>query len=477
MTAAAILGGGISGLSAAYYLSKAQRTLFDKIYLLESSNRTGGWVKTLRQDDGSLFECGPRSIRGVGRAGYNTLEMVEELGLSDDVLPIPRSHVASRNRFVYVNCKMHTLPNSFASVVLPHPPFRKPLAFYGALEPFQPRSHSDDETVDSFFRRRFGPEIAEFAANPLCRGIFAGDSHKLSMRSCFPIFYNLEQQYGSIVAGSLLRSRDKTLPDTKLIRQFQHQKWSMWSLKSGLQQLPEALLQHLEKDTDAKVEIQTGVTCTNLEFFGNRAKICFPFGQLTVDHVLCALPAYVAGDLVQKQHPHLAALLNSINFASVAVVNIQYNSNVLTVQGFGHLIPSFEIPGVLGVLYESCVFPQHNGPSNSTRITVMMGGSWFEECFGDVNCCDVDHIVQTAVNAVSNHLSIRETPVRVIPHILKRCIPHYRVGHHRTLQEIAKYITRHHLPLTLIGSSYKGVSVNECIHSARVDVEQLLHSH
>ena len=91
-----ILGGGITGLSAAHYLSKFVST--EKIVLLEASNRLGGWINTSRHEDGILHEHGPRTIRPAGLAGANTLELAEELGLSDKIIPIVSGHPATKNR-------------------------------------------------------------------------------------------------------------------------------------------------------------------------------------------------------------------------------------------------------------------------------------------------------------------------------------------------------------------------------------------
>lgn len=466
MATVGVLGGGISGLSAAYYLSKTATSGIGKIVLLESSSRLGGWVSSLQLEDGSLFEIGPRSIRGVGRSGYNTLELAEEIGLTNQIIPVPHTSPAARNRFIYVNGELCALPNNLKSVLLRRPPFTSPLFLAGLKEPFRSRSKDDDETVDSFFQRRFGNEIAKFAADPLCRGIFAGNSKKLSMRSCFPIFYDFERKYGSIVLASLLKPKDKTIPKSNLIDRFRSEKWSMWSLQKGLQMLPETLGHRLKN-----AEICLNTPCVGLEIARNGAKVKTAAGAKDFAHIICSLPAHEVSQLVSAEHPELSALLSSIEFASVAVVNLQFRSNILIVEGFGHLIPSHQLAPVLGVLYESCSFPQHNGPDNSTRLTVMMGGAWFRDAFGDVDHCDKEKIGRLAVSTVSDHLKISERPYRIITHVHKKCIPQYQVGHWKTVKQIENYIEKNQLPLTLIGSSYKGVSVNDCIYNARLAVQ------
>ena len=118
MSRVAVLGGGISGLSAAFYLSQAATSRFNQILLLESSGRVGGWVQTNVLPDGSVFEAGPRSVRGVGQAGHNTLELAEQLALSGEVVPVHRTHPAARNRFLYVDGQLCPLPAGMSALYI-----------------------------------------------------------------------------------------------------------------------------------------------------------------------------------------------------------------------------------------------------------------------------------------------------------------------------------------------------------------------
>ena len=157
-----IVGGGISGLSAAFYLSKLPSVT--SITVFEASSSLGGWIQTTKTSDGFLFEHGPRTIRPAGPQGANTLELISDLGLEDKLLPIKYGHPATVNRMVYVDGKLHKLPSNLKSILLPgQGPFYKPLALAGIKEFFTPQKVCEDESIYDFVKRRFGSDVANYA--------------------------------------------------------------------------------------------------------------------------------------------------------------------------------------------------------------------------------------------------------------------------------------------------------------------------
>uniref|UniRef100_A0A4W2G9U8 Protoporphyrinogen oxidase n=1 Tax=Bos indicus x Bos taurus TaxID=30522 RepID=A0A4W2G9U8_BOBOX len=151
-----VLGGGISGLAASYYLSRAPCP--PKVVLVEGSERLGGWIRSVRGPDGAIFELGPRGIRPAGALGARTLLLVSELGLDSEVLPVRGDHPAAQNRFLYVGGALHALPSGIRGLLRPSPPFSKPLFWAGLRDLTTPRGKDPDETVHSFAQRRLGPE-------------------------------------------------------------------------------------------------------------------------------------------------------------------------------------------------------------------------------------------------------------------------------------------------------------------------------
>lgn len=282
-----VLGGGISGLAASYHLSRAPRP--PKVVLVEGSERLGGWIRSVRGPGGAVFELGPRGIRPAGALGARTLLMVSELGLDSEVLPVRGDHPAAQNRFLYVGGALHALPTGFRGLLRPSPPFSKPLFWAGLRELIKPRGKEPDETVHSFVQRRLGPEVASLAMDSLCRGVFAGNSRELSIRSCFPSLFQAEQTHRSILLGLLLGAGQSPPPDSALIRQARAERWSQWSLRGGLEMLPQALDTHL---TSRGVQVLRGQPVCGLSLqAGGRWKVSLGDSSLEADHIISAIPA------------------------------------------------------------------------------------------------------------------------------------------------------------------------------------------
>ncbi|XP_059805867.1 protoporphyrinogen oxidase isoform X6 [Hypanus sabinus] len=254
-----VVGAGISGLAAALHLTRAAAA--PKVFLLEASDRTGGWLQTTRTEDGAIFEHGPRGVRPAGAMGKNTLQLVSELALDTDVIPVTYSNNASKNRYLFVGGQLCKLPSNIRSTFYRLPPFSQPLAYSLAREPFVTRGKETDESVHHFCTRRFGEEMAIYAVDSLCRGVFAGDSRKLSARSCFPAQFQAERSFGSVILG-MLAGVGVTKWDgehTGLMDRAQREGWTQWTLKGGMQTLPEAMEATLRK-RGVEIHLHTPVT-------------------------------------------------------------------------------------------------------------------------------------------------------------------------------------------------------------------------
>ncbi|XP_078276882.1 protoporphyrinogen oxidase isoform X2 [Rhinoraja longicauda] len=467
-----VVGAGVSGLAAALHLSRVVPAA--KVLLLEASDRTGGWLQTTRTEEGAILEHGPRGVRSTGAVGTNTLQLVSEIGLESELLPITYKDAATKNRYLFVGGKLCKLPASIRSAFSRLPPFSQPLAWSLAREPIVPRGKEEDESVHAFFTRRFGAEMADYAVDSLCRGIFAGDSRKLSVRSCFPPLFQAERSWGSVLLGMLVGSGAVKWDGarTEVMERARREGWAQWSLRRGMQSLPEAMEAALRTKA-VEIHLHTPVTGLRAAADGG-CQVLTEGGILAADHVFSALPAGVLGPLLPPAWRPLAQALGKIGSVSVAVVNLEYEGLVLSVTGFGHLVPSGECGEILGVVYDSCSTPQHDrsGPP-TTRLTVMMGGSWFTGAFGDPQRVSKEHLLERAKETVQEQLGITGQPLTAIVKVHKDCIPQYEVGHWKLLADISEWTASHHLPLTLLGASYDGVSVNDCIYQAQRGVERL----
>ncbi|KAI4811941.1 hypothetical protein KUCAC02_014803 [Chaenocephalus aceratus] len=439
MTTVAVLGGGIGGLAASYYLCKSPQVT--KVIVLESSSRFGGWLSSTRRSDGAVFEHGPRGIRPAGAVGRNTLNMVDDLGLGGEILPVDYSHVASKNRYVYVNKQLHRMPSGISV----------------AKEILVRKGKEDDESIHSFVSRRLGKELADIAVDSLCRGVFAGDCRKLSVRSCFPVLFNAEQRRGSLTLGMLLGSGPTpALPPGPLAQRSQTESWAQWSLRSGMQSFPESLSAFLQQSGRVQLHRDAGVQ--HITPAASGWKIELEDGVISADHIISAMPAKALASILPPSCQSLSQLLQDISMVTVAVVNLEYEGSILPVTGFGHLIPSSENLGVLGVVYDS----------------VMMGGAWFQEVFGSPETVTDECLLARATEAVRSQLGVTSAPCWSWVALQKDCIPQYYMGHFRKVESMRHLIKENNLSLSLIGCSYDGVSVNDVIFSGRTAVEELI---
>lgn len=469
----AVLGGGISGLSAGYYLL---RRFGNPLTIYEASPRVGGWIRSeWHKDRGFLFESGPRTIRPKGIPGANTLELVDELKLP--IKPIPSTHVAARNRMLYAKGQICMLPNSPKGLFGTVPPFSKPLyrALIHDLTTGGTLAKNEDESIYSFAERRFGKEIADYAISPMICGICAGDAREISVRFLMETLFEQEQKYGGVLKGVLYsRFKDKVdetklglfaQGEPKLYTQARQEKWAMYGLADGLEQLPRTLRKYLGKNN---VNVQLSSKCHNLSFNSDGARMSIRDAEVPVSHVVSSLPAYQLAQLVKTQHPSLSGQLLNIPYVDVVVINMQYDGNQLLKQnGFGLLVPPVEQLPVLGVIFDSCCFDM----ADNTVITVMMGGRWFDKWFGhQPSQKELRDVAQRYVHQI---LNITDEPKFSRVHTLHKCIPQYTVGHKRRVESIRDYIKSYKLPLSLCGAAYDGVGINDVILSARRQVEML----
>ncbi|XP_054879120.1 protoporphyrinogen oxidase isoform X2 [Poeciliopsis prolifica] len=427
MKTVAVLGGGIGGLAASFYLCKNPQVA--KVIVLESSSRFGGWLWSLRRPDGAVFELGPRGIRPAGAVGTNTLNMVDDLGLEGDILPVSYNHVASKNRFLYVNGQLHKLPSGISGILKTVAPFSRPLLFSLLTELLVKKGREEDESIHSFVSRRLGKELADLAVDSLCRGVFAGDCKKLSVRSCFPSLHMAEQQRGSLTLGFLLGSGSApAITPGHLAQRAKREAWAQWSLKRGVETLPESITEFLQQS--GKVELHRDAAVKQIIPTTSGWKVHMEDGVISADHIMSALPAKALSCILPPSCQDLVQQLQDISTVTVAVASLEYEGFILPVTGFGHLVPSWEDPGLLGIVYDSVPFPQHNRQTGqTTRLTVMMGGAWFQNVFGAPQAVSADSLLARATEAVRCHLGHLVAPSWSHVALHRDCIPQYHLGH------------------------------------------------
>jgi len=458
-----VLGGGVAGLSAAYYALSNPGVR--RVVVLESSSRLGGWIQTIRNSDGVLYEKGPRTIRPAGAQGANTLALVQDLGLADCIRPVTYTHPSATNRLVLVGGQLHKLPNSLMSLFKNLPPFSRPLALALFKDLLSPRVMCEDTSLHEFVSRRLGSDIADYAIDPMVRGICAGDSKQVSVHFIANYLHQMEQEWGRIsfgvakdyMKGFVHKPEKSPLENLDIVKKARSEKWAVWGLENGLESLVEALETSLVENG---VEIITETSVENITVRNNQAVVSYNGSNVICDKLVLALPSYKAAPLLHGISGELSSLLARIPFVDVALANIEFKGKVLDQEGFGFLVPSSQPQQLLGCIFDSCTFPQ--GPR--TVLTCMIGGAWYDQMVGSKTASQVE---QDAVKEISSILNITESPVRCDTSLLPQCIAQYTVGHRARLAKARGIIAQSKLPLAIVGSSYDGPGINDTIMSAK----------
>lgn len=464
-----VLGGGLSGLSAAYYAIK--KFPYEVITLLEKSHRTGGWLKSTRQDDGCIFEQSARTIRPRNEEGNNTLQLINELGLNDQVVPISSNSPAALNRMIYVNGKLHTLPNSLVSLLTKQEPFSKPLLRFLLNDVIVRGKYieENDESLYSFVNRRFGTEVADYLISPMVCGICGGNAKEISVKFLMGSIFEKEQKYGSITRGLLAelfkkKNNLKSIP-TQLERRAETEKWSVYSFKNGIETLPITLHKKLLLNG---VKMNLNEDVQEIEIHKKSVVAHTRHGTVHIgNQLISSIPALSLAPLLKKHHPYLSDILSTFKIASMCVVNLKYNKRLLKKDGFGFLVAPKENLPLLGVIYDSCCFPQQD----STVLTAMLGGFKFDKYFNEKTTDD--EVLLIALKHMEKILDISDEPDNFKVNILHQCIPQYTVGHYKKVSQIEDYIKSNNLALSLCGASYYGVGVNNVILSAKNAVKDI----
>ena len=384
-----------------------------------------------------------------------------------------KSHPSARNRFIYYNGKLNKAPNSLVSAITQSIDKHSP--FHGLLgrvlkEPFQPVSQDVDESLHDFISRRFGTAFAEKVMSALIHGIYAGDTRKLSVAAVFPSMWRMEKLRGSIVKSLLLgglpvdpaEAKDRAGLMTKLGDLAKSmRKVSVYTLDGGLQLLPDTLEKALRRESS--VEIRQGAELQAVTKTHDGISLRIEDKDVSVNRMVSA----ISSSGLQKLLPYDELSHNPS--VTVGVVNLAFTADYrLPVTGFGYLIPRSVDPTqnphqALGVVFDSDMF---DSPGQPTRLTVMLGGHYWD---GRTSVPSEDELLEAALDTLVRHGIIPSglAPVASRVSIQRDCIPQYAIGH---VQRMRRLHTRLRDDfdgrLAVVGSSYSGVGVNDCVRSS-----------
>ncbi len=439
----AIIGGGISGLSLAYFLLEKNHLL--DVTVFESEERLGGKIWTDRHN-GYLLES---AVNGFLDNRPKTLELSEKLKLS----PL-RSSGSARKRFIFTRGRLNHIPDS--------PPafFRSNiLSLKGRVrilyELFAPIGEDNDETLSSFAIRRLGKEAYETLIDPMASGIYAGDSTQLSLKSCFPKIYTLERNYGSLIKGMMKMKKEAKKTGKEVTA---GPGGVLTSFQEGMESFTVRLRDALGSD-----KIRTRRKALSLEKSEFGYTIHFDgYESVNAEKVILATPAYTTSKIIMELDRPIAKELEKISYPAVTVLCLGFKKDLIRhdLQGFGFLIPFKEGKKILGTLWDSSIFP-NRAPEGHVLLRTMIGGARAS----DEALKDDKDIKDITFNELSDIIGIKGDPDLVKIYRHEKAIPQYNIGHQEILKSIDE-ILKKHSGLYFHGNAYGGIGFNDCIENS-----------
>ena len=464
-----VIGGGIAGLSAAYYASKIPDI---QVTLLESSDHWGGKITTDRVDfdDGQfIIEGGPDTFLATKPWG---VALCKELGLVDR---LHGTNPHKKNTYVLNHNRLLPLPDGLAMMIPTNIEailksrliswFSK--ARMGLDFVLPARAVDGDESLGTFVSRRLGREAYENLIEPLMSGIYAGDGDQLSLASTFPYLRDLELKYGSLARGALkMRAQSNG-------KSVQGSRFAFLTPTTGLAEIVEKLVEHL---TATGVGLRLNTTArriTNDSEPSPRDRLHYQVeletGEtLDADSVILAAPAFVSGTLLASLDPTLASDLQSIPYASTATVSLAYRLDDIPrdLDGYGYVIPRREGRRALACTWTSTKFP-HRAPEGYALIRVFIGRAGQDIPWSE------GELLALAKEELNLTLCITAQPLLQRVFLWDKAMPQYNLGHPETLKRIDAALEKHP-GLALAGNGYRGIGIPDCIHSGELAVEKVL---
>jgi len=450
-----IIGGGISGLSAAFYLEKERTKGVPLTYvLLEAGNRLGGSMFS-EHIDGCLVEGGPDSFLTEKPWAAN---LCQELGIADQLIG---SNDAERKTYIVVHNRLIAMPDGLMFMVPTKilPTALSPLFSMGTkcrmlaelLHP--PRPMRNDETVAQMVERHFGPEVVDRLADPLLSGVYGGDASDLSARAVLPRFVDMEEKYGSL-------SRAMLAAHNKMKAAMAHAKPRplFSSLRDGMQQMIDALLERVDRSA-----LRTGTSVQSIALRDGKYDVTTSAGVESFDALVMATPARVAGQLLANVDGKLADDLRAVQYSSSVTVTMGYGMQQLAglPPGFGFLVPRSEHRRMLACTFVHNKFP-HRAPADKGIVRSFLGGSK-DETVLSLSDQEIESIVRAELKAI---LGLDAEPRFIRIYRWRGAMAQYTTGHLDRVARIEAAV-KSRPSLEIAGNAFRGIGVPDCIRTGQ----------
>jgi oxygen-dependent protoporphyrinogen oxidase len=458
----AVVGGGITGLSAAHRAVELarERSTELELTLVEARDRLGGTIATERAG-GFLVESGPDSF--LSEKPW-ALALCRRLGVQHRLV---RTDDRFRKVFVWRAGRLHALPDGF-QLLAPTKlgPFVRsglfswPGKLRMALDLVMPRGTSDDESLGAFVRRRLGREALERVAQPLVAGIYTADPDDLSLTATMPRFSELERRERSIILGLWRANRRAPPTGTSGAR------WSLFvTFQNGMEEMVTSIVSRLPAGAVLLKHRVDGI-----ERSGQSWRVVGGLGPaLEADHVIVATESYTASRLLRYVDPALATLLGEIPYASSATVTFGYRRADVphALDGFGIVVPQTERRSVFACTFSSVKYPGR-APAGHVLLRCFVGGALNERILES----DDSVLIAGVRNELREALGIIAEPLLSRVARWTKAMPQYHVGHAGRVETIERCAAA--LPgLHLAGGAYRGVGIADCVRSGEAAAERV----
>lgn len=439
-----VLGGGISGLTAAYLLKKEG---FD-VTVLEKKSQPGGSIETI-VENGFLFDKGPNSSLET----YPIIKkIIDEIGLSDELV---YANPEGSKRYILKNNNLIPLPMSPVSF-LNTKLFSVKAKFRLLAEPFIKRANKE-ESIAEFVKRRIGKEFLDYAISPFVSGVYAGDPSSLSVKYAFPKLYELEKKHRSLILGTV-----KTIRERKKRAEKSKQSAKMFSFKNGMQILPNKIASTLKNNFLSSSEIKNIIknsTGYKVTYIKDNTQT-----ELSADAVVSTIPAYVLSNLISNISEETATKLNEIFYPSVLVLYIGYKKESIKreLDGFGFLIPQKEKKSFLGAIWNSTLFPNRT-TNDDVCFTIFIGGALNKE----LSINTKQNYIDKSIKEFAEIMSIQDEPSFISSKFWEKAIPQYNLDYPDQLEAIENFEKEN--PGFFIGGNFRrGIALGDCFNSAEI---------
>ena len=448
----AIIGGGLTGLSAAYYMGKAFPNW--DIHVLESSNRWGGKVQTKRRD-GYVVEVGPDSY--LARKTSMT-DLVQELGLGDTLV-----RNATGESYIYHQGQMKPIPGgSIIGIPTEFLPFAMSslLSWFGKLRAGldifkKPYPGNEDMSIDAFFRYHLGDELVNLLIEPLLSGIYGGDLKRLSLLGTFPEFRQLEQKHGNLVKGMMAMQGMRKQSGAATEGQFAQ-------LTGGLESLVDALVEQMPKN----VSLRTSTEVLEASYTDKRYTVQTQNGTDSYDRLVITTPPkayekFFVGDEKFEDLRHMEQ-----SSCAIVIMSLPKSAFTKPLQGTGFVITRNTETPLTACTYISSKWPQTT-PQDKVVLRVFLG----KPTDSTVDTHSEEELCELALSEIRNILKFTGNPEWMEVVRLQKSMPQYEVGHKERVATLMDHAQEHYPGLALIGTPFKGVGMPDGIKQAYELVE------